>query len=174
MDPVGESDSARHARHAVVLTAAIAGLGGLLFGYDTGIVASAMLFIRGDFGLGSFEQGLVVAAVPIGAVLGAAFAGQLADRFGRRVIILAAAIVFVVGALASAAAPSAVVLVLARIVLGAAVGLASANAPVYISEVAPPSERGRLVSYFQLSVTVGILVAALVGLALSDSGDWRL
>ncbi len=157
----------------MVLTAAIAGLGGLLFGYDTGIIAGALLFIKTDFALGSFQQGLVVAAVPIGAVAGAGFAGPAADRYGRRLMILLAAAVFIVGALASAAAPGVEVLVVARIVIGIAIGLASAAAPVYISEVAPPESRGRLVSFFQLAVTIGILVAYLVGLAFNASEDWR-
>ncbi len=163
----------RRARRNVVMTAAIAGLGGLLFGYDTGIIASALLFIKGDFDLSGFEQGMVVSAVPVGAIFGAAIAGQAADRLGRRYVIIAAAVVFIIGALASAAAPGLAVLIIARVLLGVAVGLASANAPVYISEVAPPESRGRLVSYFQLSVTVGILVAYLVGLAFSHSHDWR-
>lgn len=165
--------SARRAQRNVVLTAAIAGLGGLLFGYDTGIIASALLFVRSDFDMSSFEQGLVVACVPVGAILGAAFAGQMADRYGRRHVIITAAIVFIVGAVGSALSPEIVSLCLSRILLGVAVGLASANAPVYISEVAPPEERGRLVSYFQLSVTVGILVAYLVGLAFSPAEEWR-
>ncbi len=155
------------------LTAAIAGLGGLLFGYDTGVIAGALLFIKGDFDLGSFAQGLVVAAVPIGAVAGAGIAGPAADRYGRRLMILLAAAVFIVGALASAAAPGVEVLVIARIVIGVAIGLASAAAPVYISEVAPPESRGRLVSFFQLAVTIGILVAYLVGLAFDHTEGWR-
>ena len=163
----------RMARRNVVLTAAIAGLGGLLFGYDTGIIASAMLFIRGDFGLGSFEQGLVVSAVPIGAAFGALAAGRLSDQYGRRVTIIASAAVFILGALASAASPDTLVLVLSRLVIGVAIGFASATAPVYISEMAPPEARGRLVSFFQLSVTVGILAAYLVGLAFEPSGSWR-
>src|ERR1700754_26058 len=169
----GSEASARRARRNVVLTAAIAGLGGLLFGYDTGVIAGALLFIKGDFDLGSFAQGLVVAAVPIGAVAGAAFAGPAADRYGRRLMILVAAAVFIVGALGSAAAPGVEVLVAARIVIGVAIGLASAAAPVYISEVAPPESRGRLVSFFQLAVTIGILVAYLVGLAFNGIEGWR-
>jgi sugar porter (SP) family MFS transporter len=157
----------------VVLTAAIAGLGGLLFGYDTGIIAGALLFIKTDFGLGSFAQGLVVAAVPIGAVAGAAIAGPAADKYGRRLMILLAAAVFIVGALGSAAAQGLELLVIARIVIGVAIGLASAAAPVYISEVAPPESRGRLVSFFQLAVTIGILVAYLVSLAFDASEAWR-
>jgi sugar porter (SP) family MFS transporter len=163
----------KRAHRNVVATAAIAGLGGLLFGYDTGIIASALLFIKRDLDLGSFEQGMVVSAVPVGAIFGAAIAGQAADRLGRRRTIVSAAVVFVIGAALSAAAPGLAVLVIARVLLGVAVGLASANAPVYISEVAPPEERGRLVSYFQLSVTVGILVAYLVGLAFSGIDGWR-
>lgn len=169
----GLEASRRRARRNVVLTAAIAGLGGLLFGYDTGVIAGALLFIKGDFDLGSFAQGLVVAAVPIGAVGGAAFAGPAADRYGRRLMILLAAAVFIVGALASAAAPGVEVLVGARIVIGVAIGLASAAAPVYISEVAPPESRGRLVSFFQLAVTIGILIAYLVGLAFNGIEGWR-
>ena len=165
--------SRRRARRNVVLTAAIAGLGGLLFGYDTGVIASALLFIKQDFALGSFDQGLVVAAVPIGAVGGAAIAGPAADTYGRRRMILLAAVVFIVGALASAAAPGTEVLVIARLVIGVAIGLASAAAPVYISEVAPPESRGRLVSFFQLAVTIGILVAYLVGLAFNPIEGWR-
>lgn len=85
----------------------------MLFGYDTGVIAGALLFIKTDFNLGSFAQGLVVAAVPIGAVVGAAIAGPAADRYGRRLMILVAAAVFIVGALASAAAPGVEVLVIA-------------------------------------------------------------
>jgi SP family galactose:H+ symporter-like MFS transporter len=169
----GLEASRRRARRNVVLTAAIAGLGGLLFGYDTGVIAGALLFIKGDFDLGSFAQGLVVAAVPIGAVAGAAIAGPAADRYGRRLMILLAAFVFIAGALASAAAPGVEVLVAARIVIGVAIGLASAAAPVYISEVAPAESRGRLVSFFQLAVTIGILVAYLVGLAFNGIEGWR-
>src|ERR1700742_4636366 len=170
----GETEaSARRARRNVVLTAAIAGLGGLLFGYDTGIIAGALLFIKTDFHLGSFAQGLVVAAVPIGAVGGAAIAGPAADTYGRRLMILLSALVFTVGALASAAAPGLGVLVVARVVIGVAICLASGASPVYISEVAPTESRGRLVSFFQLAVTIGILVAYLVGLAFNGIEGWR-
>ena len=163
----------RFAMRQVITTAAIAGLGGLLFGYDTGVIASALLFIEPEFGLSSFGSGLVVAAVPIGAVGGALFAGRLSDTYGRRLMILISATIFIVGAIGSALADSEAVLVIARVVVGAAIGLASAAAPVYISEVSPPDVRGRLVTFFQLSVTVGIVVAYGVGLAFEPSGDWR-
>jgi sugar porter (SP) family MFS transporter len=164
-----ESRAARN----VVLTAAIAGMGGLLFGYDTGVIAGALLFIKPDFGLTSFQSGMVVGAVPLGAVAGAAIAGRLSDTRGRRDTILGAAIVFAIGAIASAAATDVEILVIARVVVGIAIGLASAVAPVYISEVAPPEVRGRLVTFFQLAVTIGIVVAYLVGLVFEPSEGWR-
>ncbi len=172
MSPILEV-SDKQARRNVVMTAAIAGLGGLLFGYDTGVIAGAMLFIEPQFGLSSLESGLVVAAVPIGAIGGAALAGRLSDARGRRGMILLSSIIFIIGALLSAAAQDVAMLVIARLVVGAAVGVASAVAPVYISEVAPPEIRGRLVTFFQLAVTIGILVAYLVGLAFDHIEGWR-
>src|SRR4051812_24732278 len=82
--PMADASNAGHARRNVFATAAIAALGGLLFGYDTGIIASALLFIKDDFGLSNFEQGMVVSAVPLAAVAGAAMASSLSDRYGRR------------------------------------------------------------------------------------------
>ena len=167
-------DSAAHAYRNVIVTAATAGLAGLLFGYDTGVIAGALLQITPDFGLGSFASGLVVGAVPIGAVLGAWIASSNSDKYGRRRLILAAGIIFVIGAIVSALSPDTFILVVSRVVIGVAIGVASAVAPVYISEIAPPDIRGRLVTFFQLAVTVGILVAYLVGLAFANTEEgWR-
>jgi sugar porter (SP) family MFS transporter len=165
--------SERQAARNVILTAAIAGLGGLLFGYDTGVIAGALLFIKPDFHLGAFDAGLVVSAVPIGAVFGAAISGRLSDGWGRREAIMFASVIFALGALGSAFAPDTAVLVVARVIVGVAIGVASAAAPVYISEVAPPEKRGQLVTFFQLAVTIGIVVAYLVGLAFNGGGEWR-
>ncbi|MGK2955203.1 MAG: MFS transporter, partial [Solirubrobacterales bacterium] len=162
------------AKRNVVVTAAIAGLAGLLFGYDTGIIAGALLTITPDFQLSSFQAGMVVGAVPIGAVGGAWFASRGGDKYGRRSLILASAVIFIVGAIVSALAQESALLIASRVVIGFGIGVASAIAPVYISEVAPSDMRGRLVTFFQLAVTVGILVAYLVGLAFSDVNDgWR-
>lgn len=167
-------DRAAIARRNVMITAATAGLAGILFGYDTGIIAGALLSITPDFGLTSFQSGAVVGAVPIGAVFGAWFASRGADLYGRRKLILISAVIFMVGALASAAAGRFWELGLARFAIGIGIGVASAVAPIYISEIAPAAIRGRLVTFFQLAVTLGILVAYLVGLAFTDvSGDWR-
>ena len=166
--------SASHAKRNVYVTAAIAGFAGLLFGYDTGIIAGALLTIESDFSLGSFEAGMVVGAVPVGAVFGAWFASSRADRLGRKKLILVSAAVFIIGALGSAIAGGVGLLVIARVVIGLAIGVASAIPPVHISEVAPPDIRGGLVTFFQLAVTIGILVAYLVGLAFTDVNEgWR-
>ena len=168
------SESAKRAARNVVLTAAIAGLGGLLFGYDTGVIAGALLFIKPEFHLSAFHASLVVAAVPLGAIAGAAMSGPISDSRGRREAIIGSAGLFAAGAIVSAVAQDEAMLVISRVAVGIAIGVASAAAPVYISEVAPPEHRGRLVSFFQLAVTIGILAAYLVGLALSPSEDWRL
>jgi sugar porter (SP) family MFS transporter len=166
--------SSIHAKRNVYVTAAIAGLAGLLFGYDTGIIAGALLTIDSDFGLGSLASGMVVSAVPVGAVFGAWFASKRADMLGRKKLILVSAAIFIIGAIGSAVAGGLALLVIARIVIGLAIGVASAITPVYISEVAPPDIRGGLVTFFQLAVTLGILVAYLVGLAFTDMNEgWR-
>jgi SP family galactose:H+ symporter-like MFS transporter len=171
---VESAGSSKHAKRNVYVTAAIAGLAGLLFGYDTGIIAGALLSIQPEFGLGSFASGMVVGAVPVGAVAGAWFASSRGDLLGRRTLILVSAGVFIVGAIGSAVADSALLLIIARVVIGLGIGVASAIAPVYISEIAPPDIRGGLVTFFQLAVTIGILVAYLVGLAFTDvGGGWR-
>jgi SP family galactose:H+ symporter-like MFS transporter len=171
---VESAGSSKHAKRNVYVTAAIAGLAGLLFGYDTGIIAGALLSIQPEFGLGSFASGMVVGAVPVGAVAGAWFASSRGDLLGRRTLILVSAGVFIVGAIGSAVADSALLLIIARVVIGLGIGVASAITPVYISEIAPPDIRGGLVTFFQLALTIGILVAYLVGLAFTDvGGGWR-
>jgi MFS transporter, SP family, sugar:H+ symporter len=149
-------------------------LGGLLFGYDTGVISGAILFIKDDFGLSPFMQGAVVAALLLGAMVGAAFAGPLSDRMGRRRLIILAAITFTIGALGAAAAPNAGTLVAARFVLGLAVGSAALVVPLYLSEIAPTQIRGAIASLNQMMIVVGILAAYIVNAILASSGDWRL
>jgi sugar porter (SP) family MFS transporter len=161
-------------RH-VVLVAAVAALGGLLFGYDTGVVSGALLFLHRSFGaIGSFDKELVVSLLLVGAVVGALGAGRIADKVGRRPTMLITAVVFIVGVLAAAFSPSLELLIAMRFVIGLAVGSASELVPLFISEAAPPKLRGALVSFNQLAVTIGILVASLVDYALAGSEDWRL
>jgi SP family galactose:H+ symporter-like MFS transporter len=157
----------------VVLAATVAAVGGSLFGYDTGVISGAILFIRPSFGLTTREVELVVSAVLIGATIGAIGSARLTDALGRRVVLLAAAVSFGVGAIASALAPGLAVLVAARLLVGLAIGVASYAVPLYISELAPPSSRGWLVSLNQLAITIGILASYGVDYAFSLSGGWR-
>ena len=149
-------------------------LGGLLFGYDTGVISGAILFIKDEFGLSPFLQGAVVATLLLGAMVGAGTAGRLSDTLGRRRLILVAAVTFAAGALVCAIAPSAGVLIAGRFVLGLAVGAAALVVPLYLSELAPTEIRGAIASLNQLMITVGILVAFIVNAIFASSGNWRL
>jgi MFS transporter, SP family, galactose:H+ symporter len=157
----------------VYIAALFAALGGLLFGYDTGVISGALIFIKREFGLTTAAEEVVVSGVLLGAVIGAIFGGKAADLFGRRRVLLVTAAIFGIGALASAVAPSPTILIVSRVVLGLAIGLASTNVPVYLSEVAPPHARGWVVSLFQLAVTVGIVVAYLTDYAFAGVEGWR-
>ena len=157
----------------VYLAAAFAALGGLLFGYDTGVISGALIFIKQEFALSTFEQELIVSIVLVGAIVGALTGGRLSDRFGRRATLLATSVVFIAGAIVCAAAGSIAGLVIGRIIVGLGIGLACTTVPVYISEVAPPEARGWQVSLFQLAITIGILGAYLVDFAFAKTEAWR-
>src|SRR5687768_2697943 len=149
-------------------------LGGLLFGYDTGVISGAILYIKEDFDLSPFLEGAVVATLLLGAMVGAAAAGPLSDRIGRRNLVLIAAVIFTVGALGAALAPGTGALLAARFVLGLAVGSAALVVPLYLSEVAPAEIRGAVASLNQLMIVVGILVAFIVNAALASTEEWRI
>jgi SP family galactose:H+ symporter-like MFS transporter len=157
----------------VYVAAFFAALGGLLFGYDTGVISGAVLFITKQFSLSVFPQELVVAVVLVGAASGALFGGRLADRIGRRKALLLTSLVFIAGALLCAAANSLSTLIIGRVIVGIGIGLSSTTVPVYISEVSPANARGWLVSLFQLAITIGILAAYLVDYAFAGSQNWR-
>ena len=167
--------SARSRQRAVIWTSMITALGGLLFGYDTGVVSGALLFLQDSFGkLSAFDKELVTSLLLVGAAVGALVAGRLADRIGRRPVILLTATVFIIGVLGAAFAPAFGLLVVMRFVIGLAVGSASMVVPLYIGELAPPQYRGALVSFNQLAITIGILVSYLTGYWLSSGHNWRL
>ncbi|MGB7683064.1 MAG: sugar porter family MFS transporter [Candidatus Acidiferrales bacterium] len=157
----------------VTIVSWISALAGLLFGYDTGVISGAILFVQKDFALTTFQEEVVVAAVLLGAVVGAIFGGKLADRFGRRTVLMQVAVLFTIGAIGTALAPGTVWLAIGRVVVGVAIGVASFTAPLYISEVSPPNVRGRLVSLNQLMITIGIVVSYLADYALAGASAWR-
>jgi len=162
-------------RRRVIAAAAITALGGLLFGYDTGVVSGALLFLKTNFGgLSNFQEELVTSLLLVGAMAGAILAGRLADKVGRKMTVLGTALVFIAGVALAAFTPTYPVLLIARIVIGLAVGSASMVVPLYIGEFAPPKVRGGLVSLNQLAITVGILVSYLADYGLSSTHNWRL
>ena len=152
--------------------------GGLLFGYDTGVINGALLFMTPDLGLTPFTEGLVAASLVLGAALGATLGGRMADRVGRRKNILQLAAIYFFGALACALSPDVHVLLVARFVLGLAVGAASVVVPTYLAEMAPAAIRGRIVTQNELMIVGGQLLAfvfdAFLGNAFSHhQGIWR-
>lgn len=155
----------------IIVVALIAGLAGLLFGFDEGVIAGALSSLRAEFNISAVNEGLMTSAVPFGALFGALLAGALADRYGRRPTLLFAAVLFTAGAIWAGEASAFSHLVAARLVLGLAVGLAATVAPMYISESAPAARRGTLVSVYQLAITLGILGAYLVNYGFHD--QWR-
>jgi MFS transporter, SP family, galactose:H+ symporter len=160
-------------RPYVLLVASVAALGGLLFGYDTGVISGAILFITKDFDLPARLQAFTISVVLIGCMAGALTAGGIADRAGRRRTLLIAGVVFLIGALGSAFAANEAILLAARLVIGVGIGFSSVVAPLYISEVAPAPIRGALVSLYQFAITVGILGAYLIDYAFAAGGQWR-
>ena len=160
-------------RAFVYLAAVFAALGGLLFGYDTGVISGAELFLKNDFTLTTFALEVIVSGVLAGAAAGALLGGRLADLFGRRRLLIVTAIIFGLGGLACAAATSTAMLIVGRIVVGLGIGLSSGTVPVYISEVSPADARGWQVSLFQLAITVGILLAYVVDYAFAAIQGWR-
>lgn len=165
-------------RRYLRLIAVLSTFGGLLFGYDTGVVNGALLFMTPDLGLTPFTEGLVAASLVLGATIGATLGGRMADRVGRRKNILQLATLFFFGALACALSPDVHVLLAARFALGLAVGAASVVVPTYLAEMAPAAIRGRIVTQNELMIVGGQLLAfvfnALLGNVFSHhAGIWR-
>ncbi|MFX1366314.1 MAG: sugar porter family MFS transporter [Promethearchaeota archaeon] len=157
----------------IYIIAMVSGISGMLFGYDTGVISGAILFIKQDYTLLPFLQELIVSAVLIGAIIGAFIGGSLADRYGRRKMIIIAAIIFAGGAIGTSLTIDILFLVIGRVIVGIAIGMASFIAPLYISEMSPPKIRGSLVSLNQLFITIGIVISYLVDYAFTPISGWR-
>jgi sugar porter (SP) family MFS transporter len=151
----------------------IAGLGGILYGFDMGIIAAALIFVRSTFSLSTRMEEVVVSVVLIGSMVGAATGGPLADRSGRRRILFWGGVLFILGSVLAPLSPNVATLIVARALLGLAIGFTSVTAPVYVSELAPPESRGTLIGLYQFALTLGIALADLVGYWLATDHAWR-
>lgn len=167
------SQSVPRTNRHTLLVCFLAALAGLLFGLDMGVIAGALPFLAKEFGLNSHQQEMVVSVMMLGAALVALCSGPLCSRLGRKKTLLIGAALFVAGSVGCAFAPDLQMLVISRFLLGAAVGVASFVAPLYLSEIAPEHIRGSMISLYQLMITIGILAAFLSDTAFSHSGNWR-
>ncbi|MBC7299862.1 MAG: sugar porter family MFS transporter [Nocardia sp.] len=158
----------------VLTVVVIAALGGALFGYDTGVISGVLVYLTPDFALSQAQVGVITSSLLIGAAIGSITGGWMADRWGRRMTLLFAGVLFFVGAIAQALAPDATTMIITRLVLGVAVGTASLVVPMYVSEISPPTYRGRLVSMNSLMIAGGQLLAYIVNALLAPTGNWRL
>jgi sugar porter (SP) family MFS transporter len=164
----------RQSRHFVTTTALIVALGGFLMGFDASVISGVVGFIQVEFSLTSIQVGWSVSSLALTATLGMMLSGPLSDRMGRRPVLKIAAVLFAVSAIASALAPDFVTLVIARMIGGLGVGAALIIAPMYIAEMAPPESRGRMVSFNQLNIVIGISAAFFSNyliLTLGESGS---
>ena len=169
------SNSAPNISLTLILVAITASLGGLLSGFDMGIISGALLYINQTWQLTSLEQGWLVSSAIVGSVIGAAANGFLADLYGRKKIIIATALIFIIGSIMCGYAPTAGWLIFSRIIIGVAVGMISFAAPVYLSEIAPEKIRGTLVALYQLALTAGILLSYLINRIFANTElNWRL
>ena len=170
------SAKGKYNKSAVIVIASIAATGGLLFGFDTGVISGAIPFLQDFFELTDSQVENITALGLIGAVVGALVTGRITDYLGRKKVILASAFVFATGAVWTGLAPTVTQLMISRFYLGLAIGVSSFSVPLYISEISPTKIRGTLVSMFQLLITVGILTAYLSDNALADNNNlecWR-
>jgi SP family galactose:H+ symporter-like MFS transporter len=162
-----------HSRTTALFTCVLAALAGLMFGLDIGVISGATQFIQNEFAVSDHVIEWIVSSMMLGAALGAAGAGWMSAALGRKRSLTLGAVLFVAGSLLCAFAWSPNTLIMARVVLGLAIGIASFTAPLYLAEVAPEYIRGAMVSLYQLMITIGILVAFLSDTAFSYSGNWR-
>ncbi len=157
------------------LVAFIVALGGLLSGFDTGVISGALLFIKDEWNLSDYLQGILVSSTLVGATIGAILNGHLADLFGRKKILIFTAVLFFIGSIFCAAAPNINILILSRFIVGLAIGVVTFATPLYLSEISPEKIRGSLVSLFQLAITIGILFSYLVNAGFANiQFGWRL
>lgn len=157
----------------IFLMSVLVGTGGILYGYDIGVISGALLFIHQVIPMSDTQTGLIVGAVLLGGWFGSLIAGSLADHFGRRLSIIVASLLFISGIFCIISAKNFYMLLLARVLLGLGVGVVSVAVPLYVAELVPAHLRGRYVTFFQLFLTFGVVLAYFVDLAFTPTGNWH-
>ena len=162
-------------RSFIILISFVAALGGLLFGYDTAIISGAVPFIRDYFNLNAYTLGWAVSSILIGCGIGAILAGTLAEKYGRRFVLIICALLFAISGVGAGISSTLFEFIVFRLIGGLGVGAAAMVSPMYIAEMVPAKWRGRLVSLYQLAIVSGILLAYFANYALADTGsnNWR-
>lgn len=153
----------------LVMVVIIAALGGLLFGYDQGVISGAFNFIKFNFHMSTGLAGFVSGCIPLGALVGCLLAGIASDKVGRKLVLFVAAILFVIGSLSCALAGSVAILIVGRLIGGIGVGMASTVVPLYIAEIAPAKIRGRLVVAYQLAIASGMFIVYIVNAVIANT-----
>ncbi|MCP5505295.1 MAG: sugar porter family MFS transporter [Chlamydiales bacterium] len=164
----------RKQRLLLAVISAVAAIGGLLFGYDTGVISGAILYIKQEFAITTGQEELIISMVSLGAIFGAISGGPLCDKLGRKKIVLSSSLVFIISAIGLSFSGSVAELIGWRFLVGIAIGISSATAPLYIAELSPRHVRGALVTINQLFITIGILSSYLIGLLFVESESWRI
>lgn len=155
------------------LLSCLVSIGGILYGYDVGVIAGALLFIQKSIHMNDFQIGLIVGAVLAGSILGTVIAGPLSDRFGRKIIIIFSSFIFMLGVILSIFSHTFIMLFCARLLVGIGVGIVSLGVPIYVAEIVPAIHRGKYMTLNQLFLTSGILLAYLVDFFFSPTGNWQ-
>jgi MFS transporter, SP family, arabinose:H+ symporter len=155
----------------VTLVSIVAAIGGLLFGFDTAVVSGAIGFMQEKFSLTDFQVGWAVSSLIVGCIIGAASTGVLADKFGRKKVLIAAALLFIIGTAGSAIPATFSGYIIFRIIGGIGIGFTSTLCPLYIAEIAPAKYRGRLVAMNQLAVVTGIFIVYFINMGIAGIGD---
>lgn len=160
-------------KYYVIVIVIVAAIGGLLFGFDTSIIAGATPFIQQGFSASNWQIEMIVSFCVLGAFLGALLSGRFTDKFGRKRVMIATSLLFILGTLVAAFSTNVLMLITGRFILGAAIGIASYAAPLFIAEISPPKKRGGLVLWNGAFLTGGQVIAFLVDYYFTSSGNWR-
>lgn len=172
---IPSSEDFKYQNRYIFLVATVTALGGLLFGYDIANISGTIHFFTSYFSLNEYEVGWAVGCISVGAAVGALIAGRLSDIYGRKKVLLWAALLFAITGVGTGWAENFILFIIFRIISGVAIGCATVLCPMYIAEISPARYRGKLVAYYQLAITLGVLLAYLSNYLLLNTGEnnWR-